>query len=440
MSSLVPVTNVSLPVVSNYSAPMLDALTTAIGINRGVLASNQQIETAWQNLPQLLANVPAELLDAGLMRMCVAVATGLFDSALNYAWNAAVLELRDKVRRFGITMIPQITGKDFDEQKLLEMRDSELLTMCLKLNLISETGYFMLDQCRDVRNNFSAAHPAMGSIDEYEFINFLNRCTRHALITEQNTAAVDIKELMTALNNGAFAHEQYAIWSDRIRLTFEAQREAIFGMLHGIYCDPAKDEPARVNAITICRAFTTTLSPLSISCLINQHQSYQAKGELERLKASQAFFENLKLIGLLSETERHSIISSSCQKLMVVHSGIDNFYNEKAFAERLETLSAGQQIPETVRSEFVETVVTCAVGNAYGTANSAAGAYQKMINSFSPGEILIMLRLPDTQSIVGNRIRTYARCSSYFKSIVKLLQPNSIPTSVTQQFQHWSNN
>lgn len=438
MSSLEPVSTVNLPVVSNFSTPMLDALTSALGIDRNVLASNQQIETAWQNLPQLLENVPPELRDAGLMRMCVAVATGLFDSALNYAWNAAVLELREKVRRFGITIIPQITGKDFDEQKLLEMRDSELLTMCLKLNLISETGYFMLDQCRDVRNNFSAAHPAMGSIDEYEFINFLNRCTRHALITEQNTTAVDIKELMAALNNGAFAEEQYVIWCDRVRLTFEAQREAIFGMLHGIYCDPAKDEPARVNAITICSRFTTTLSPSSVSCLVNQHQNYQAKGELERLKASVAFFENLKLIGLLSEAERHSIISSACQKLMSVHNGMDNFYNEKAFAERLETLSSGQQIPATVRDEFVKTVVTCAVGNAYGTANSAAGAYQKMINSFSPGEILIMLRLPETQSVVGRRIKAYSRCSAHFKFIVKLLQPNSIPTSVTKVFQQWS--
>jgi hypothetical protein len=438
MASLIPVPNVKLPVVSNFSAPMLDALTDALGINRNVLASNQQIETAWQNLPQLLANVPPELRDAGLMRMCIAVATGLFDSALNYVWNAAVLELREKVRRFGVTIIPQIIDKDFDEQKLVDMRDSELLAMCLKLNLISETGYFMLDQCRDVRNNFSAAHPAIGSIDEYEFINFLNRCTRHALITEQNTAAVDIKELMSALNRGAFAEEQYTIWCERIKLTFEAQREAIFGMLHGIYCDPAKDEPARVNAITICARFSATFSPSSISHLVNRHQSYQAKGELDRLKASQAFFENLKIIGLLSEAERHGIISAACQRLMSVHNGMDNFHNEKAFAERLESLSSGQKIPDTVRHEFVETVVTCAVGNAYGTANSAAHAYQKMINSFSPGEILIMLRLPENPTVVGGRIRSYARCAAYFKYIVNLLKPDSIPTSVAKQFQQWS--
>jgi hypothetical protein len=69
---------------------------------------------------------------------------------------------------------------------------------------------------------------------------------------------------------------------------------------------------------------------------------------------------------------------------MSAHNGLDNFYNEKAFAERLESLSSGQQIPETVRHEYVETVVTCAVGNSYGTARSAAAAYQKMTTNFSP--------------------------------------------------------
>jgi hypothetical protein len=96
--------------------------------------------------------------------MCVAVSAGLFDSAINYAWNAAVVELRSKVRRFGLTVIHHVTGSTFDEAALLDLKDAELLSLCLKLNLISEDGFFFLDQCRDTRNNFSAAHPSMGSL------------------------------------------------------------------------------------------------------------------------------------------------------------------------------------------------------------------------------------------------------------------------------------
>ena len=77
--------------------------------------------------------------------------------------------------------MPEITGNPFDEQKLLDLQDSDLLTLCLDLNLITEDGYFMLDQCRDIRNDFSAAHPTIGQVDAYEFVNFLNRCAKYAL-------------------------------------------------------------------------------------------------------------------------------------------------------------------------------------------------------------------------------------------------------------------
>jgi hypothetical protein len=437
MTNSLVVTEVQLPAVAAFSAPMLTALTNALGIDRSVLASDSQIQNAWQNLPQLLSNIPPHLRNEGMARMCVAVATGLFDSAINYVWNAAIVELREKVRRFGIHIIPQIIDRDFDEKKLLDMQDSELLNLCLKLNLISETGYFMLDQCRDIRNNFSAAHPVIGSIDEYEFIGFLNRCSRHALSDEQNMAGVDIKEFMLALNASSFSTEQMQIWCDRIKKTFDAQRDAIFGMLHGIYCDPAKDEHSRVTAVTICASFAQSFSPNAISGLINQHQKYQAKGEQDRFKASQAFFEYLKLLGLLSETERHSLISTACKNLMTVHQGMNNFYNEHPFAERLAKLSVGHQIPETVRREFVATVVTCSVGNPYGTANSADVHYQQIITGFSPKEIQVMLELPATPSILANRISSSLRCKEKYKSLVLTLQPASIPTSLKSTYEKW---
>ncbi len=371
------------------------------------------------------------------MRMCVAVASGLFDSALNYAWNAAIMQLREKVRAFGIAIVPQIIDKDFDEQRLLDLRDSELLELCLKLNLISETGFFMLDQCRDVRNNFSAAHPTIGQVDEYEFINFLNRCTRHALTSEQNAKGCDIKELNAALSHGAFNAAQYDIWEQRIEETFDAQREAVLGMLHGIYCDPAKAESERVNAITLSGRFKEKFSPATRSLLIDRHQRYQAKGETDRLTASQAYFENLGILSLLSEAERHSIISRACRQLMATHQAMDNFYNERAFAERLQRLSSGQQIPETVRNEFVESVVTCSVGNQYGTANSADVFYIAMIKDFSPREVQVLLNLPYKNSIVANRIKYSRRCKSKFQEIVKMIQPSTVPNTMKGVYESW---
>ena len=433
----VPAQNVVLPSIGETSAPLLVALTDALGVSRDILATDDQIEHAWNNLPRLLSRIPPQMRDPGLVRMCVAVASGLFDSAINYAWNAAILELRERVRRFGLNIIPQITGKEFDEKKLLDQKDSELLDLCLRLNLISEHGFFMLNQCRDIRNNFSAAHPTIGDLDEDEFISFLNRVSRYALNEEQNLQAVDIQGLIKSIQAGSFSEEQFRVWCERIEGTFDAQREMIFGMLHGIYCDPDKNEETRVNSITICRRIQPTFTAAVESSLINRHQDYQAKGEADRYKASQAFFEHLGLLSLLSESERHAMISTACSQLMSVHDATDNFYNERPFAERLKSLTEQQAVPATTQGEFVETIVTCSVGNQYGTARSADIHYKEIIQGFSPREIQIMLALPTKQSIVANRIQFAPRCRKKFASIVSLLQEESVPTAAKAAYESW---
>ena len=438
MSNELVTPKVELPAISDFSAPMLKALTDALGVDRSVLPTDVQIENSWQILPKLLSSIPSDKREEGIMRMCVAVASGLFDSAINYAWNAAIIELREKVKRFGINLIPQFIGKEFDEKKLADLRDNELLKLCLRLNLVSETGYLMLDQCRDTRNNFSAAHPAVGALDEYEFINFLSRCNRYALSEEKNMSAIDIKEFMNSLKAGKFSNEQLGIWCERIEQTFVAQREAVMKMLHGIYCDPSKEEHIRVTSISICKQFVTKFTPGITSELINQHQTYIVKGEQGRLKASRDFFQKLGQLGLLSNAERHSIISTACKSLLNVHNAMDNFYNEQPFAERLADISIGHQVPESVQNEFVETVVTCSVGNEYGTAHSADTHYQRIIGEFSPREIEIMLSLPETDTVVGSRIKISSRCNKKFKSIVGLLQVSSVPTKTKSNYEKWA--
>lgn len=196
---------VTLPDVAPLSSPMLDQITTALGVPRDVLAKDDQIKHAWSQLPRLIKRIPQHLRDERIVRMCVAVASGLFDAAINYVWNAAVIELRDKVRRFGINVVPQILDdKSFDQDALLDLKDAELLDLCRKLNLIGDDDFFFLDQCRATRNSFSVAHPADGAVDEDEFLSFLSRCQKHALSSAHNPKGVDTKALLAALKAAQF--------------------------------------------------------------------------------------------------------------------------------------------------------------------------------------------------------------------------------------------
>ena len=430
-----PTSAPTLPALPTTVLPAITQLTNSLGIPRDALASDEEIQYAWRDLPRELREIPESLRGELIARMCVAVSTGLFDGAMNYIWNAAILHLRDKIRTFGLAVVSQILQKDFEEKHFLEYQDSRLLELCLKLNIIDEDGFFFLDQCRNVRNNFSAAHPTLGKVNDRQFTTFLNRCVRYALADSSSPKGVDISSFISAVKGGRFNTNQCAIWIQRLAETHSAQRQMLVTMVHGIYCDPNTPEQARLNALDLCNGLPEGLTASMRSELINSHSEYVAKGYEEKHTASLLFFEKLGLLNILNESEQHSVFSKAVQRLWDVHHGMNNFYNEPAFAERLLELTAQGAVPETVQKEYVQVVACCRVGNGYGVSEAAVSYYDKMIQNFSPREIVALIQsATSSKSSLGRRIAAGGSYRINFKALLGLIDPSSVPNIVNAQY------
>lgn len=435
MNDIIVKEDVNLPALPNTVLPAIAELTQALGIPREVLASQEEIEYAWRDLPRELREIPGDLRGELIARMCVAVSTGLFDGAMNYIWNAAILQLRQKIRNFGLAVVAQIQQSDFEEKHLLELQDSRLLDLCLKLNIIDEDGFFFLDQCREVRNNFSAAHPTMGTVNDREFTTFLNRCVRYALADSSSPRGVDIGAFISAVKGPRFNNHQCQIWVQRLTETHDAQRQMLVNMVHGIYCDPATAEPARLNAIDICNDLSGAFTSSIKSDLINSHSDYVAKGLEDKHTASLQFFEKLGLLGLLNESEQHVVFSRAIDRLWNVHNGMNNFYNEPPFAERLLEVTQQGAVPETIQDHFVQTVACCRVGNGYGVSNAAIPYYDQMIQGFSPREVATLIRAAvDNTSTIGRRLSNNGSCRRKLKTALELIDPASVSNSVKADY------
>lgn len=426
-----------LPALPTTVLPAIAALTASLGISREVLASDDEIQYAWRDLPRELREIPPALRGELIARMCVAVSTGLFDGAMNYAWNAAILQLRTKIRNFGLPIVAQILQSDFEEKHLLQLQDNQLLELSLKLNLVNEDGFFFLDQCRDVRNNFSAAHPTMGSVNDREFTTFLNRCVRYALADASSPKGVDIGSFISAVKSARFNANQNSVWVQRLSATHDAQRQMLVGMVHGIYCDPNTSEPSRLNALDIGNALKGIFTASLRSDLVNKHSEYAAKGDEPRHTASLQFFEKLGLLTLLNESEQHTVFYRAIDRLWNVHNGANNFYNEPPFAERLLELSLQGAVPETAQEQFVHAVVCCHIGNGYGVCWAAATSYEQIIRNFSPREIATMIRLATSENTLGRRIRSLPTCRDRFKVTLALIDPASVPSGVKSAYDHF---
>jgi hypothetical protein len=224
-------------------------------------------------------------------------------------------------------------------------------------------------------------------------------------------------------------------WADKVTETHSAQKEAIITMLFGIYCDPGKQTISRTNALNLSSYCKNELTNKIISSIINQYEEYVGKGDEGKKKAAEAYFVNLEILDSLKDSTRHVIITKACKQMLLIHQNMYNFYNEPPFAEYICSLSKQAIIPESAKHEFVNTVVSCAVGNEYGISNGAICYYDEIIKNFSPKEIEIMLKLPDADDYTAYKIKKYPRCISQYKRKVALLNSQIIPPSLLPLFQ-----
>ena len=225
------------------------------------------------------------------------------------------------------------------------------------------------------------------------------------------------------------------IWVERLSATHDSQRQMLIGMVHGIYCDPNASEPSRLNGLDICNALKEKFTSALRSDLVNKHGDYAAKGDEPRRTASLQFFEKLGLLQLLNESEQHAVFYRAIERLWNAHNGMNNFYNEPPFAERLLELSRQGAVPETVQDQFVQVVVCCNVGNGYGVSWAAATSYEQIIRSFSPREIATMIRLAAlAETTLGRRLAGMPSCRDRFKKTLALIDPASVPSGVKAQY------
>jgi hypothetical protein len=425
----------NVPTVYDKSEDIITDLIRFVGVPRDLLPPRDRIENALKQLPPLLSSIREDLRDERLAKMCIAIGVGLFDSAINYVWNQTVIEIRKRIIIFGLDVVRQLKSKEYTERDIDNLQDSQLLDLASELNLISDEGYYFLNQCRDMRNNFSAAHPSIGAIDDLELIAYINRCIKYSLGNSEITIGVDLKELINSLRTSIYNQEQIDFWYGKISQTHPVQKEAIIVMLHGIYCDPNKQTIERTNVVNLSIRCRDVIDSKTISSIINQYEDYVAKSEADKKRASEDFFVRVGIFDSLRESNRHAFISKLCSQMMTIHKSMNNFYNEPPFAEYLLMVSKQAQIPDTVKNEFVDTVVSCAVGNEYGVSSAAIKYYDDMIKNFSPKEIEIMLKIPDAENYTAYKVTKYPRCIYQYKQKILLLNASIIPASLMPLYQ-----
>lgn len=425
--SYLQVRETSLP---EYSAtdiePVIKSLTESLGIPREVLASERDIKRVWGTLKETLEDVKLEYRHELLARMVVSIRVGLFSSSVNDMWNTAILALRQKVKSFGYTEAASFLKRNIDEKILNQIRDKDLIDICVSLGFLNDDSYFFVNHCRELRNNYSSAHPSNSMLDGVELNYFMHQCIKHILGSDVQYEGFPVSEFMKVIKADTLNEQSIDYYVDKIRRANDLQKSSILKLLFVNYVDETSDEFVRTNCLAIATLTWTEYDNAAILELLELYSEYMLKDKVKKRQYSERFFEKVGALDELPKDKLYNIVARALKDLEETHHEINNFYNEKPFAQRLAD-SFDKKIPNALLKQHVYVVSLCYVGNAYGTADSAKPYYERMIRNFSLKEVELLFELINEHNYLSDRLKHHPRCVRELKNLLKLLEPGAIP-------------
>lgn len=417
---------INLPTLKEVdSEDIVTKIISSLNFPRKVLASNDDIETVWNTLKPEFNKIKLEYRHEMLARMVVAIRVGLFSSAVNEMWNTTIQVLRDKIRAFGLVEASQFLSTTLDEKKFKELKDKELLDISVELGLLSEDSYFFLNYCREIRNNYSAAHPANSMLDGAELNYFIHQCIKQVLSNEVLFVGFRSDEFFATIKASKLDKEAQTELSDRIKKTNDLQKTAILKAIFANYVDERNDEFIRQNCLDLSRLNWEYFSEQAKSEIVVLFSGYLIQDNTKKQYAK-LYFEKVGALDLLPKDEQVAIVSKIIKQLESIHFDMNNFYNETAFAERLAGF--GKTIPAQIIKDFVYVISLCFVGNQYGTSNTAEKYYQQILRNFTVREIDKLFDLISEDNYLRYRLKNFRRCQNKFKELLTLLNAESIPS------------
>lgn len=400
-----------------------------------LFVSVQERVMLMSNLQPVVEKLPKDIRKRSqyISKMVAAAAVGLFDAALNYLWNELVDELRTRVASFDLNYFFDIAAGDSnfrkqlkDKQDLANIDDARLLRASMQIGLLSEVGFERLDHIRFMRNHASAAHPNQNSLTGLELVTFLRICIDEVINQPLDRIAADTSQLLSNIKKSALDEsyvEQTAVFFKQLS---PDRADTLGNGLFGLYTAPDRTTVIADNVrllwprlwpyISDSTRYEYGLRHARASAIIDTGMATAARELLDLAEGGNAY---------LAPDVRALDMRNALEALRTAHHGMNNFYTEEAPASLLLSLIGSDgEVPDSVRDNYVQTIVECFLGNGHGIAMAAEPSYRQMIQRFSSQDAGIALRTcvdPVFSSLLGTRIG-----QRQWKQILEILEPKIV--------------
>lgn len=385
------------------------------------------------NIPDILENLDPEQAKIAyyISKFIAACVSGLFDAALNYLWNETILSLKEKIKQFDLNYFFDIVITNPTKRKaykteadLDQIQDWELVQGCYKIGIISQTGYKHLDYIRDMRNFASAAHPNHIELTGLQLASWLETCIKEVLSKGPSDPAIKVKSLLINIRNQSISNRDLPPIIDGIQNLPKIFVNSLARAIFGIYTDPEVEQRIKTNIDLIAKAvWDETDSEVKYE-IGYKFGVFSVNADIERKGLAKDFLNTVEGLSFIPDEQLSIEIREKCEELSRAHYNYNNFYNETPHAQILKSyIPPTGKIPDSVRFEYVKTLIICRLGNRYGVAWTAVPIYDKLISLFREVEILCFIRLLNDDTFKNQFVPN--KMGSIYRGIAQKLKEKS---------------
>lgn len=318
----------------------------------------------------------------------------LYDASINYFWNTIVHDLHKKIIFYGIDYFSSAINwqgtRLSNESDLRNVKDYEIINGCHSLGIIGDEAHFFLNQCRELRNNFSTAHYPIGELDKLETTNFIKNCVKYVLSFDPPAPGLQIRDLISAM--------KIEEWDDvdEFKGMIIGQSTQIYApILHNFFSEFIKSDCSanlKHNIRLVAPIIWDMINEDNRTAIAMRYTSLKDRPTKDAASEAFEFMKIVDGIAYVPEDFRAHIYRKHSKNLIDAHMGWDNFHNEPSHASALFELGFSE-IPSASLLIYVKAIVLSFLGNGYGLSNGAQVYNEEMISNLSQAGVRALFKV-----------------------------------------------
>ena len=298
----------------------------------------------------------------------------MYDMGLEYAWSRAMKVLDNRLKYFGLDFIAEMTDRE-SLSTLEQLSNTEKIELAFELGMLNATAKMLLIQANETLNHFISRDIA-GNNEEIEPIKALGivlDITKYILGNEIETSSIEFKDFRDKLKETIYQSSDSQIDVLKISPYFYIKTtiRTILSLIKSAYKEDNISELSKVlnNANVFIVSLWEQIFIEDKKLIGTTYAQAISDGHKETVATFSTILDAIHGYDFVPETTRSNAYKKIAREFSIVHFGMNNFYNEPAYAKKLNSM--GTVIPDFALQECLRAVFVSIIGNGYGVSTLA---------------------------------------------------------------------